>query len=190
MSDVLEGEKIDKFLLNDGREVLFRIPSEGDYKELKEFTNKISKEDTYITFSGEELTDEDEKEYLKQILNDISEKDGVMIIAVSNSQIIGYISLKRKTESRMRGRHIGRMGISVDIDYRGVGVGKRLILRLLELTKINIPELKIITLSVYSENFKAINLYHEMGFKEYGVLPGGVWYRERYIDEILMYLNL
>jgi RimJ/RimL family protein N-acetyltransferase len=190
MSDVLEGEKIGKILLQDGKEVSLQIPSMGDLEELLKYINKISKEDTYIIYSGEEITFEDEKIYLETVLKGMEEQDFIGVIAVYDFKIIGYSTLRRKTEERMRSRHIGEFGISVDSDFRGLGVGKKIAEELLNIAKSKLPELKKVVLTVYSENKIAHNLYTELGFKEYGVLPRGIWYKDRYIDAVLMYLDL
>jgi RimJ/RimL family protein N-acetyltransferase len=46
---------------------------------------------------------------------------------------------------------------------------------------------KLLTLNVYSLNIKAQKLYESVGFKRYGMLPGGIYYKGEYIDEIQMY---
>lgn len=48
----------------------------------------------------------------------------------------------------------------------------------------------MITLEVYSENERAIELYKSEGFVEWGRLKGGIFYKGQYIDEVRMALYL
>jgi ribosomal protein S18 acetylase RimI-like enzyme len=50
------------------------------------------------------------------------------------------------------------------------------------------PGLKIIRLSVYSNNKIAIALYKKYGFKEVAKIPKQIQYKGKLIDEIIMLL--
>lgn len=50
--------------------------------------------------------------------------------------------------------------------------------------------LKIITLEVFSLNILAQNLYKKFGFMEYGRLSGGIKYKNKFVDDILMYKKI
>ncbi|KKR63453.1 hypothetical protein A2210_02530 [Candidatus Woesebacteria bacterium RIFOXYA1_FULL_40_18] len=52
-----------------------------------------------------------------------------------------------------------------------------------------LPKLKIVTLQVFAENGKAVKMYEDFGFKEYGRLPEGNLYKGKLVDDILMYKN-
>ncbi len=51
----------------------------------------------------------------------------------------------------------------------------------------NLSDLKIVTLEIFSGNNIAYDLYRSFGFKEYGLLPVGILYKDEYLDRILLY---
>lgn len=187
MSDIHPGMEISRFTTQDGREVILRYPSWGDEEGMRSFINTISKEDTFITFSGEQVSIEDEKAYLEKIFQGMDEQDFIVIIGICDDQVVASASVERVLASRLRSRHTATFGITVASDFRGVGLGKALAETVISQAVCVIPELRIVKLSVYSENQPAIELYKKIGFQEYGRLPEGVYYRGRYIDQIEMY---
>lgn len=187
MSDIHLGEEIKRIITKDEREVILRYPSWGDEEGMREFINTMSSEDTFITFSGEVVTEEDEKLYLTRMFEGMEEEDCILIIAVAEDKVVGSVSLERKTDSRRRARHIATFGISVLPEYRGVGLGEEMAKTVFEEGAKYLSEIRLLILFVYSLNARAHKLYQKLGFKEYGRLPGGIWYRDEYIDEILMY---
>lgn len=187
MSDIHPGMEVARVITKDGREVVLRYPSWGDLEGMRTFINKASQEDTFITFSGEVVSIEDEKAYLERIFQGMEDQDFIVIIGVYQDQVVASASVERVLTSRLRKRHVGSFGITIDSEFRGVGLGKALADTVISQAVTEIPELEIITLSVYSENIRAQKLYEKLGFKEFGRLPGGCYYRGRYIDEIEMY---
>jgi len=79
---------------------------------------------------------------------------------------------------------IGNLGIAIRKEYRGKGIGKKLILKALEEGK-NLFE--IIQLEVFSNNKIAISLYEKVGFITYGIFPNRIKRKDKYYDVILMY---
>jgi len=77
--------------------------------------------------------------------------------------------------------------MSVNRDYRGKGVGKTLLLKTVEGCR---GKFDVITLEVFSNNLTAKRLYEKVGFKTYGVLPGGVKRGGKSVDLELMFLRL
>ena len=187
MSDIHLGEEIRRVVTKDGRTIVLRYPSWGDEEGMREFINTMSAEDTFITFSGEIVTEDDEKVYLTRMFEGMEEEDCILIIAVSDDKVVGSVSLERKTDSRRRARHIATFGISILSEYRGVGLGEEMAKTVFEEGAKYLSEIRMLILSVYSLNERAHKLYRKLGFQDYGKLPGGIWYRDEYIDELLMY---
>jgi ribosomal protein S18 acetylase RimI-like enzyme len=87
-------------------------------------------------------------------------------------------------------KHIGVFGIAINHDFRGGGIGKLLMDLVLKEAKDKLPDIKIVTLGVYSTNDIAKSLYKKMGFVEYGMLPEGITRSGKFEDEFLMYKNI
>jgi len=164
-----------------------RPPKTSDAQRMCDYINALSKEQTFIRFQGEQVTTEYETEYLQKQLKKIEEKKAVMLLATVDEKIVGIcgIDLKDKIE-----KHIGSLGISVALEYRGKGIGKQLLGQAIDLAKNHLDCVRILELSVFATNCLAIKLYEKFGFKEYGRLPEGVARQDKYEDHVFMYLKL
>jgi len=49
----IPGLIVKKFISKKGKEIIIRYPKWEDLEELTRYANKLSKEDTFVTFSGE-----------------------------------------------------------------------------------------------------------------------------------------
>ncbi|AKM82495.1 TPA: GNAT family N-acetyltransferase [Candidatus Berkelbacteria bacterium] len=178
-------QKFDTFLLKNGREVDIVFPSMEYLKAVTDFVNKLSKEDTYLSFAGEEYSLEHERAWLENILNEIKFKKNYIIWAVVDGRIIGGCDIK---VGRKREEHVGTIGLMVDSNFRGQGLGEYLIRKILKIAKE--AGLQIAKLDVFSDNVPAVSLYKKVGFVEYGRLPDGFFRKEKFSDKVEMYKNL
>ena len=177
--------KIDTFKLKDGREVSIVLPDISGLKSITDFVNKLSKENTFLSFAGEKYSLEKEEAWLNNALIEIKFKKNYIIWAMIDGQIIGNADIK---VGRVREEHIGTIGLMVDSDFRGNGLGEYLIRKVLgEGKKMG---LKIAKLDVFSDNIPARKLYEKVGFIEYGKLKDGFFRKGKFSDKIEMYKNI
>lgn len=171
----------------DGRDFILRYPKTSDLEQLYKYINKLSLEQTFIRFQGEQVTLEQEKEVLDRWLKLISENKMVQLLATSEVELIGVcdLVLQEKTES-----HVGIFGITVAKEFRNQGLGKILMEKVFEEAEKNLPNLKIIELTCFANNNAALKLYREAGFQEFGRLPGGLSRKGEYIDQIYMFKKI
>lgn len=167
-----------------GKKLVIRYPKKGDEHFMHEYINTLSREKTYIRFQGELLSLKEEKKYLDGQLEKIKKNKAVQLLVFLNSKLVGIseITLKDKIE-----KHIGVLGITVAKEFRGKGIGKLLMDNIIDESKKNLAELKIIILEVFDNNPIAISIYENFGFIKYGKLPKGICYKNKYIDSILMF---
>lgn len=187
MENAIFGKIVKTTRLTDGREVILRYPTEEDVEGMRNLINTLSTEDIYITFSGEQLTLEDEQAYFDQISKDMLSHNMIKLLATHDGKIVGNADVSRDRVGKRRTYHVASFGITLAKEFRGAGLGQELIHTIIEEAKKEIHGLRIIKLAVYAENLTAQTLYTKMGFKEFGRLKEGIWYRGRYIDEIEMY---
>lgn len=104
------------------------------------------------------------------------------IVAVSEGKMIGFAGL-----SLLKGRrkHIAEMGIMVNENFLGIGVGTKLMEGILDLAD-NWLNLRRIQLEVYTDNLKAIRMYKKFGFKIEGLLKDFSFRMGNYIDAYIM----
>lgn len=171
----------------DGIPYLIRYPKRTDLSELWRYINDLSKERTFISWQGEDISLKDERSFLNSLLRKIRDGKSVFLVVESEGKIIGDSGID--TKGRVN-NHVGTFGLSVAKDFRGKGIGKRLMELVLEETKKNLKHIKIIHLECFANNETACNLYKSVGFKEYGKLPNGIAYRDGFVDEILMFKEI
>lgn len=164
-----------------------RYPKSDDVRILHRYINNLSKEQTYVSFQGEEISLRKEKEFLDYQLKRIQEKQAVLLILDVDGIVGGVagVDLKEHTSS-----HVGIMGISVAKEFRNKGVGGLFLEKIIDEATKNLSDMKLITLSVFAINKVAIHLYQRFGFNEYGRLPGGIMYQGKYIDQVEMCLEV
>jgi len=169
------------------KDIVIRYPEKEDVGELLKFINDLSDERTFITYQGEHETLKSETKFLESRLKDIENKKAVHLLVFCGQQLIGaaHVLAGDKTE-----KHVGNFGISISKGFRGEGIGEILMTSTLEEAKKEIPDINIITFTVYSTNLIAQNLYKKMGFAEYGRLPNGIARNDTFEDGILMYKNI
>ena len=167
-----------------GKSLTFRYPTIDDLQILTDYINKASAEKTFITYQGEQVSLEEETKWLNSKLEDIQNKKGVFVLAFIDGKLVGNSDIE---SGIFFARHVGNFGITIDIDFRGEGIGEILMDLVIKEAIKNINGLKIIKLGVFSNNSIAQKLYKKMGFIEYGRLPGGDKYKGGFVDEILMY---
>ena len=170
-----------------GVDIIIRYPIKDDAKTMYEYINTLSTERTFIRFQGEQVSLEHETKFLNSQLERIAKEESVQLHVLSGNKIIGIseIDMKDKVE-----RHVGALGISIAKEYRGQGIGSLLMKLVIEEAIKNIPQLRIITLGVFSNNSLAKDMYKKFGFVEYGNLPSGVKLGDKYVGHIYMYKKL
>lgn len=167
-----------------GLNALLRYPKPGDAPTLLDYINVMSREQTYILFQGEQLTLEDEEHYLQARLAAIQAGTGVQVLAFVNGKLTGNAGIELKWGTN---EHVGELGISVALPFRGQGLGELLMNTVINEAITHLEGLKLITLEVFGNNTAAINLYQKVGFIEFGRLPGGRLHRGQYVDNVYMY---
>lgn len=102
--------------------------------------------------------------------------------------LVGVVTFIR--ESLLKSQHKGNIyGMYVTPETRGQGVGKALMLEVIQRAK-ETEGLEQLILQVVSTNDSAKKLYKSLGFETYGVEPRAIKDRGLYFDEDLMVLFL
>ena len=184
---MMEGKVIFEGKTERDNDIVVRYPTANDAQAMCDYINKLSSEQTFVRFQGEEVTLEYETKYLQEQLKKLREKKTVQLLVFAKNELIGIagIDMKDRTES-----HEGVFGISVSDDYRGEGIGKKLMQLTLDEATNNISQLRIVSLGVFGGNNLAIEMYKGFGFEEYGRLPKGVFRKGSYDDHVYMYKKI
>jgi len=164
--------------------VIRKLKKNEKVKDLLEYINELIKEDTYISMN-KILTYSEEKKWLKERIKSMKKGDSITILAVVGDKIVGITDASRDIG---RERENVGIGISVKKEYRGKGIGKKLLNEVISRAKRRLKP-KNIYLEVYAPNKVAISLYKKLGFKTVAKLKSWGKYKNKYVDRIFMVLD-
>lgn len=181
------GQIVFKGKAQGGVPLLIRYPKRTDLQELLRYINELSKEKTFISFQGEEISLKDERTFLNSSIKKIKEGKAILLIAQSNKKIVGISDVRMLTRISA---HIGVFGISIAKEFRGEGIGKKLMEAIINESRKNLKNLRMLELECFAGNPVALDLYKSFGFKEYGRLPNGIAHKGNFVDSILMYKEI
>ena len=182
-----EGRTIIEGKSKKDRSYFIRYPKKGDEEAMLSYINTLSQEQTYVLMQGKQKTIEEEKKFLDDSLKNIIEQNGIVLLVFVGDTLIGIASLDMQTEAAS---HVGGIGITIAMGYRGEGIGKILMQFLLDEGENCIPHLRIITLGVYEDNLPAVEMYKKLGFQDFGKLPEGLFRKDKYSNELFMYKKI
>ncbi len=164
-----------------GKEILLRVPKASDLRGLLKFINSLVREDAPILINRIS-TMKDEINWLKDKTNLINKNKLHLFVAICDGGIVGSLELRK---GNWRQSHIATLGISVSKNFRGIGLGKLLMKKAVELSKKDL-EIKVLTLTVYEPNVVARKLYEKIGFKAVSKLHKRSLLKGKYVDELVM----
>jgi RimJ/RimL family protein N-acetyltransferase len=175
--------KIVKVLTKSGRKIIIADLSKKYIDQFQKYMNKIIDEDTYL-HSTQHITKKQILEWLRL------QKKGafIQLIALDNGNIVGEGSLNNNFAERFGGR--AELGITVKKEYRNEGIGTAILKELLtraKKIKNKKYKIRIVFLTVFSNNKNAIRLYKKFGFRKYSYLPKSIYWKGKYVGEIRMF---
>jgi RimJ/RimL family protein N-acetyltransferase len=111
-------------------------------------------------------------------------KGDPIFVALANGEVVGWCDIQRHPFPAHA--HRGTLGIGVIPEYRGCGIGARLMDR--TLTQAFATGFVRVELSVRADNLRAQRLYEKLGFVKEGVLRDAVFVDGEFHDAIAMAL--
>lgn len=181
------GTLVSSFVSRKQKKITIRYPLPTDVYSMLKYINALIDEGTYIRMQGEQISYEEEQSFLNTYLEKIACQTGVLLLAFHEDNVIGASGIESHIGAE---GHVGEFGISVLKDFREEGIGSSLMGAVLDQAVQHIPSLEIVSLSVFSNNERAIHLYEKYGFTQYGVLPRGLKRKGMYDDALFMYKSL
>jgi ribosomal protein S18 acetylase RimI-like enzyme len=104
------------------------------------------------------------------------------VVAVDGERVVGWCDIKRETIAIYA--HEGSLGMGVLDEYRGRGLGERLLRTALDAARTQ--GFERVSLSVYARNTRAFELYRKVGFAVEGTRVRGKKLDDEYDDVHMM----
>lgn len=175
------GKVLRRFKAKDGREVILRTPRWGDLDDLLELINSLVEEGADLEYDTK-LSRDEEVDWLSRSIAWLEKGSKLAMVAEVEGKVIAHSEItKRRFQCE---KHVGDLGISVRSGYREVGIGTEMMKTLIDQARA--MRLRILTLTVFATNKRAIHVYEKVDFKETGRIPKAIYRYGRYIDRVIM----
>ena len=136
--------------------------NEEYFKSFHEALAQVAKERIYI-----EMLEPPRLEDVAAYQTGLIQKNGPSFYAVNEkNQVVGWADIF--PEDNPRQSHRGSLGMGLVSEYRGQGIGTKLLQAVLK--KAQEFGLEKVELNVYTSNTNAIKLYRKLGFSEEGII--------------------
>ena len=179
------GKIVKTFQSKKGNKVVIRYLRWEDLNNLLEYANKLSKENTFVLLSGEEVTLDEEIKYVSKSLGRMAKNEKVHMVAEINGTFAGNAEINRYTR---RQKHAGDVAISIAREFREEGIGTIFLETLIDEGKK--LGLTLLTIDCMENNDRAIHVYEKVGFIRIGVIPSMNKYNGKYVGLVKFYLPL
>jgi len=170
--------------LKDGRKVKLRIARQADARATIKLVGAVASEHVFYLVDRVDFKLKEERAWLRKHRGG---REGIMILAQDGAgRLVGNCSSTR--EKYPKARHMAHLGVGLRKEYRGVGLGRQLMLEAIAWARR--AGIKKLTLQVFATNKRAIRLYRKFGFQYDGVNRSHFKIRGRLVDNIHMALWL
>jgi ribosomal protein S18 acetylase RimI-like enzyme len=178
------GRIVETFSLEDGRSVVLRTPRWDDLDQLLGLINSLVEERAEIVVD-EKFSREQEAEWLSGLLLRLEKDETFFLVAEVDGKVVASSDLHTGRGSE---KFVGAVGVGVEKGFRDLGIGTRIMQAMAkEAQRIG---LKVLILSVFASNKRAIHIYEKVGFVQTGRVPKKHFRDGKFIDEISMARSL
>jgi RimJ/RimL family protein N-acetyltransferase len=137
----------------------------------------VARERKYLVFT-EAPPIESTREF---VMNNISARNP-QLVALAGGEVIGWCDVRR--EHWPAHAHCGTLGMGLLPEYRGKGLGRRLMEATLAAT--HEKGFVRVELMAHADNLRAIALYEKLGFLHEGVTRDSICIDGRFVDSVVM----
>lgn len=168
--------------LKNGETLIIREAMKEDAAAVIEYLNDVVCETDFLTMGKGEFnkTVAEEEEIFEAHRQS---QNQIIIIAELNGEIAGLANISANNKPRQK--HIGELGITVQKDHWGKGIGTKMMQAMIEWAKAS-GVIRKINLSVQANNEAAIKLYEKCGFEKEGTLKRDLYLNGQFYDALAM----
>lgn len=156
-----------------------RAIAERDIEGFHDVLDSVAKEKRYLATFVAPPIDKTAKFVTDGILENVSQ-----FVALDGARVVGWADIFPERAAAIK--HCGSLGMGVDAEYRGQGIGEKLLVACIEKAQRN--GISRIELRVRADNHNAIALYKKTGFQTEGVLMRDMLVDGTFYDALLMSL--
>ena len=174
------GKTIRSFIAKDSREVVLRTPKWEDLDDFLALINSLVDEKAEIART-EKVSREEEIDWLSKVLSRLEKDETFYLVAEVGGKVVAVSEISKRSGYE---KHVGVIGIAIRNEFRDLGIGTEMIKTLVK--QAQEIGLKVLTLTAFASNKRAIRVYEKVGFVQTGRVPKKHFKDGKYIDEIIM----
>jgi len=174
------GKVIKNFEAKDGHKVVLRTPRWEDLDDFLELINSLVEERADI-LRTERVSREEEIDFLSRVLSRLEKDEMFYLVGEVDGKVEAVSQISKRTGCE---KHVGVIGIAIRKGFRDLGIGTEIMKTLVE--QAQNMSLKVLTLSSFATNKRAIHVYEKVGFVKTGSIPKKQFKEGKYIDEIIL----
>jgi RimJ/RimL family protein N-acetyltransferase len=174
------GEVVLRFSAEDKRKVILRTPKWEDLDDFLELINSLVAERADI-IRAESVSREEEIDFLARVLSRLEKDELFFLVAEVDGKVVASSEIDRRSGYE---EHVGVIGIAIKSDFRDLGIGTEMMKALIKQARK--WGLKVLTLTAFASNNRAIHVYERVGFVQTGRVPKKIFKEGKYVDEIVM----
>ncbi|EDT85367.1 GNAT family N-acetyltransferase [Clostridium botulinum] len=169
-------------ILKNGEKATIREAKKEDAQFMIDFYNLVGGETDFLSFSKNEFKIPLE-DYENLIASANKQDNSIILLTIIENKIISIASIESTYKNK--GKHVGNLGIVINKDFWGLGLGTQIMNYLIGWAKSN-GITKKINLVTNENNPIAIRLYEKFGFEKEGILKKETFINGVYYDLIAM----
>lgn len=184
------GEVYKRFETTDGREAVLRPLRWEDLDDCLEFARGLAEEHSldinHGTLMSRAPNRSEEAAWLSTVLMAIETGEVVNVAAEVDGKLVANSEVRREKNEDVSTS--GSLGIAVAKPYRRMGLGRQMLLTLLDESRKQ--GVKTVELRALANNEGAVSLYQQVGFARVGIIPKKIRRRGALFDELIMSIEL
>lgn len=159
--------------------IVIREATVDDAGELLGYAARLFSEELPGLYRREVPTLDEERAFVASYADP---SNSVLLVAFDEGRVVGLIGLLGRTLHQEA--HVGSVGLSVDRDHRGRGIGTRLLEQLFEWAPAH--GITRIEIEAFANNPEAVRLYERVGFTREGIRRAAVVVDGEQVDVICL----
>lgn len=176
------------FKARNGEEIEIRTPLESEAQPTLNMMVEVAAHSPYILSTPESFKQRSVENQIKWFKESSESDSSILLAAFHQGRMIGFCD--GRSYKDIKRRHRAGLGISLHPDFRGLGIGQKLMEILLSNMR-KFAGIQIIELDVMLNNQQALNLYEKLGFKKAGIFPKAfILPTGEVSDNLTMYLEV
>ena len=174
------GKTVRSFIARNSQEVLLRTPKWEDLDDFLALINSLVEEKAEIART-EKVSREEEIDWLSRALSRLEKDETLYLVAEVAGKVVAVSEINKRSGYE---KHVGVIGIAIRSGFRDLGIGSNMMKTLVE--QAQGMGLKVLTLTAFASNGRAIRVYENVGFVQTGRVPKKHFKEGKYIDEVIM----